>query len=198
MLIQHIVFFVFAIGVIFSASMVVLSRNPVTSALFLVATFVDTAVLWLLLNAEFLALVLIFVYVGAVMTLFLFVVMMLNIDVETLRKGFVKYLPFGIVAVALVVGLVVTAIGPSHFGALVDPQAPADYSNTLALGQILYTDYAYAFELAAMLLLVAIVAAISLSQRGKPQRKTQDIDKQVSVRREDRVRLIKNLGQKKS
>lgn len=190
MLIQQIVFYIFAASLVFTASMVVLSRNPVTSVLFLVSCFVNTAVLWMLLNAEFLSLVLIFVYVGAVMTLFMFVVMMLNIDVETLRKGFTRYLPFGVVAVALVVGMVITAISPAHLGALPDQQMAADYSNTKELGKILYTQYAYPFELAAMLLLVAIIAAITLSHTGKPRRKTQSISEQINVRREDRVRLV--------
>jgi NADH-quinone oxidoreductase subunit J len=194
---QQIVFYFFAASLVFSAAMVVLSRNPVTSALFLVYSFFNSAILWMLLNAEFLSLVLIFVYVGAVMTLFLFVVMMLNIDIETLRKGFVRYLPFGLVAVALVVGLMITAIWPANFGALPNPQAAADYSNTGALGALLYTHYVYAFELAAMLLLVAIVAAISLSQHGKPQRKTQNISKQIDVDPKDRVHLVNMLSEKK-
>lgn len=194
---QQVVFYFFAASLVFSAAMVVLSRNPVTSALFLVYSFFNSAILWMLLNAEFLSLVLIFVYVGAVMTLFLFVVMMLNIDTETLRKGFVRYLPFGLVAVALVVGLMITAIWPANFGSLPNPQAPANYSNTQALGQLLYTHYVYAFELAAMLLLVAIVAAISLSQHGKPQRKTQNIAQQIDVDPKDRMRLIDMPSEKK-
>lgn len=194
---QQIVFYFFAVSLVFSAAMVVLSRNPVTSALFLVYSFFNSAILWMLLNAEFLSLVLIFVYVGAVMTLFLFVVMMLNIDIETLRKGFVKYLPFGLVAVALVVGLMITAIWPANFGALPNLQEPTNYSNTAELGKLLYTHYVYAFELAAMLLLVAIVAAISLSQHGKPQRKTQNIGKQIDVNPKDRIRLINMASEKK-
>lgn len=197
MLLQQIVFYFFAASLVFSAVMVVLSRNPVSSALFLVYSFFNSAILWMLLNAEFLSLVLIFVYVGAVMTLFLFVVMMLNIDVETLRKGFVKYLPFGLVAVALVVGLMITAIWPANFGALPNTQMPADYSNTQALGDLLYTHYVYAFELAAMLLLVAIIAAITLSQHGKPKRKTQNIAEQVAARPADRVSLIDMPREKK-
>ncbi|MFN7097885.1 MAG: NADH-quinone oxidoreductase subunit J, partial [Gammaproteobacteria bacterium] len=160
-------------------------------------SFFNSAILWMLLDAEFLSLVLIFVYVGAVMTLFLFVVMMLNIDTETLRKGFVRYLPFGLVAVALVVGLMITAIWPANFGALPNTQAASDYSNTQALGQLLYTHYVYAFELAAMLLLVAIVAAISLSQRDKPHRKSQNIAQQIDVDPKDRVRLVDMPSEKK-
>ena len=197
MLLQQCVFYFFAASLIFSAVMVVLSRNPVSSALFLVYSFFNSAILWMLLNAEFLSLVLIFVYVGAVMTLFLFVVMMLNIDTETLKKGFVKYLPFGLVAVALVVGLMITAIWPANFGALPNTQMTADYSNTQALGELLYTHYVYAFELSAMLLLLAIIAAISLSQHGKPKRKTQNIAEQVAADAKQRVRLVNVPSEKK-
>lgn len=187
---QQIVFYFFALSLIYSASMVVLSRNPVNSALFLVYSFFNTAILWMLLNAEFLSLVLIFVYVGAVMTLFLFVVMMLNIDTETLKKGVVRYLPFGMVAVALVVGLMITALWPAHLSQMPNVQLSADASNTAALGHLLYTHYVYPFELSGMLLLVAIIAAIHLAQRGKPQRKTQHIATQIAVNPDKRVHLV--------
>lgn len=197
-LLQQIVFYFFALSLIAAASMVVLSRNPVTSALFLVYCFFNSAILWMLLNAEFLSLVLIFVYVGAVMTLFLFVVMMLNIDVEILRKGFVRYLPFGLVAVALVVGMMIMAIWPANLSTIPNVSMPANYSNTHALGLLIYTHYVYAFELAAMLLLVAIVAAITLSHHTKPSRKTQDISKQVNIERKNRIKLINIPSEKKT
>jgi NADH-quinone oxidoreductase subunit J len=155
---------------------------------------VQSAVLWLLIEAEFLAIALVLVYVGAVMVLFLFVVMMLDINVEELRKGFTRYLPAG-VAVALIV---VVEIGhviwfrSQGLQFLAAPQAlPADASNTKALGAVLYTEHVYAFEIASVILLLAIVAAITLTMRKRPGLKVQDITKQVAVRREDRVRIVK-------
>lgn len=197
MLIQNIVFIVFSVMLVFSAIMVVCARNPVISALYLVYAFFNSAVLWMLLQAEFLSLVLIFVYVGAVMTLFMFVVMMLNIDTEVLRKGFVKYLPIGLLVVALVVGMMIYIIAPEHFSSLTAVKQPADYSNTKALGDMLYTHYVYPFEIAAVLLLAAIIAAISLTHKGKPKRKVQDIDKQLSAGK-SRLRIIKMPSEKKS
>ena len=191
--VQALVFYSFAAALIASALMVIISRNPVRGALFLVLSFFTSAVLWMLIEAEFLSLALIFVYVGAVMTLFLFVVMMINIDFVPVREGFVRYLPFGILVMAIVVGLMLYVIGPSHFGwfgKTIQTAHPADYSNVKEIGQVLYTNYVYPFEIAAIILLVAIIAAISLAFRGRQNSKAQNIPKQLSVNRKDRVRLV--------
>jgi NADH-quinone oxidoreductase subunit J len=193
-LITGVLFYTFAAVLIAAALGVITSRNPVYSALFLVLAFVQSAVLWLLIDAEFLALALVLVYVGAVMVLFLFVVMMLDVNVEELRKGFTRYLPVG-VAVALIV---VVEIGhviwfrAQGLQFLTAPQSlPADHSNTKELGAVLYTEHVYAFEIASVILLLAIVAAITLTMRKRPGLKLQDIAKQVAVRSEDRVRIVK-------
>jgi NADH-quinone oxidoreductase subunit J len=193
-LITGVLFYAFAAVLIAAALGVITSRNPVYSALFLVLAFVQSAVLWLLIDAEFLALALVLVYVGAVMVLFLFVVMMLDVNVEELRKGFTRYSPAGI-AVALIV---VVEIGhviwfrSQGLQFLTAPQSlPADVSNTKELGAVLYTEHVYAFEIASMILLLAIVAAITLTMRKRPGLKLQDIAKQVAVRSEDRVRIVK-------
>jgi NADH-quinone oxidoreductase subunit J len=193
-LITGVLFYAFAAVLVAAALGVITSRNPVHAALFLVLAFVQSAVLWLLIDAEFLALALVLVYVGAVMVLFLFVVMMLDVNVEELRKGFTRYLPLG-VAVAITV---VVEIGhviwfkSQGLAFLTAPQSmPADHSNTKELGAVLYTEYVYAFEIASMILLLAIVAAITLTMRKRPGLKLQDIVKQVAVRREDRVRIVK-------
>ncbi len=194
MLIQHALFYIFAALAIGSGLCMIFARNPVHSALFLVAAFVSAAVLWILLEAEFLGLALIFVYVGAVMTLFLFVVMMLDTKSIPRREGFVRYLPIALLVVALLVLTMLIVVAPQHFymTSISPPIHGEDYSNTKALGDVLYTDYAYAFELAAVLLLVAIVAAISLGFRGRKRNtKAQRPQDQISVRREDRIRLVK-------
>jgi NADH-quinone oxidoreductase subunit J len=196
--IQPLVFYVFAIILLISGVMVITSRNPVRGALFLVLAFFASSVIWMLLQAEFLALVLIFVYVGAVMTLFLFVVMMLNIDTAPLRAGFVRYLPLGILVIVLLVGLMILAINPKHFNGA-GYQAinqPADYSNVKELGNILYTQYLYPFEIAAVLLLVAIISAISLAFRGRRDRKTQTMAEQANVNPADRIRIVKMPSEK--
>ncbi|MCU7960735.1 MAG: NADH-quinone oxidoreductase subunit J [gamma proteobacterium symbiont of Bathyaustriella thionipta] len=190
---EKFVFYCFAAMLLFAATMVVTRRNPVQSALFLVLTFFCTSAIWLLLEAEFLAITLVLVYVGAVMVLFLFVIMMLDVDVAAMRAGFVRYLPIGLlVAIAMVVQLVMV-VGPQRFG-LDKVAAPirhaADYSNTEELGQLLYTVYMYPFEIAAFILLIAIVAAISLTLRRRKGVRHQDISKQVRVKRDDRVRLV--------
>ncbi len=192
-IIPQLVFYIFSAILLFSALMVVTSRQPVKGVLFLVLSFFASAVLWMLLQGEFLALVLIFVYVGAVMTLFLFVVMMLNLDLAPRIKGWVRYLPFGIIIFAIIVFLMLKVINPTYFPSEVYHlvSQPADYNNTKELGMILYTQYAYPFELAAVLLLVAIIAAISLTFRGRRNRKSQQINKQQAVRPQDRIRLIK-------
>ena len=194
MLIQ-VLFYLFAAILVLAALGVITSRNPVYSALALVLCFVTAAAIWLLLEAEFLAVVLVLVYVGAVMVLFLFVVMMLDINLERLREGFTRFAWLGwLTAFAVIfeiVGVVWArgglGIDASHGGT---PTA-ADYSNTLELGRLLYTRYAYPLELAAMLLLVAIIAAISLTLRHRQGYKQQNISAQVAVRREDRLRVVK-------
>jgi len=190
--VEQAVFYFFSALLIGAGAMVITVRNPVHAALFLVLAFFSSAGLWLLLEAEFLAITLVLVYVGAVMVLFLFVVMMLDINLAPLREGFMHYLPVGgLVALLMVIGLA-AAVGPRYFGeATRPPPHLADYSNTRELGQVLYTDYIYPFEIAAMILLVAIVAAIVLTMRGPRQRKAQRPSEQVAVRREDRVRLVK-------
>jgi NADH-quinone oxidoreductase subunit J len=189
-----LVFFgTFALIVIASALGVILSRNPVYSALFLVLTFVTSAVLWMLLEAEFLAVVLVLVYVGAVMVLFLFVIMMLDINVEKMKEGMTRYAPIGAFVALVMAAELATVFWVRNAGLPVlanPPPHPADYSNTKELGAILYTEYVYAFELASFVLLLAIVAAIVLTMRRRPGLKVQNIAAQVKVRREDRVRLV--------
>jgi NADH-quinone oxidoreductase subunit J len=191
---QHIIFYVFASMAVCSAIAVITTRDPVRSVLSLVLTFFSMAAIWMTLRAEFLALILLLVYVGAVMTLFLFVIMMLNIDIEKKRGGFVRYFPFGIIVVLLLTGLTLVAVGPRYFGLaevpLPSPEA-ANYNNIKELGALLYTDYAYPFEIAGVILLAAIIAAITLAHRGPVRRKVQNPSAQIAVRPEDRVRLVK-------
>ena len=193
----HVIFYVFAGLTVCSALMVVTQSNPVRSVLFLVLAFFSSAVLWILVEAEFLALILVLVYVGAVMTLFLFVIMMLNIDQETLRTHKLRYLPFGLIVVALLVGLLLTALSSSGGAALQAPVAGmSSVSDTTALGLVLYTDYFLAFELAAVILLVAIVAAITLAHRAPMHSKRQRIVKQLLTRRDERVTLLRMKSEK--
>lgn len=173
---------------------VIFARNPVHGVMFLVLAFFQSAILWLLAEAEFLAIVLVLVYVGAVMVLFLFVVMMLDVSAEENRGGFARYLPLGIVVAGLmVVELAIVIWGGSPAGAVSQGfvAMPEGYSNTEALGAVLYTEHVYAFEIAAVVLLLAIVAAITLTMRKRPGLKQQDISAQVAVRAKDRVRIVK-------
>ena len=173
---------------------VILARNPVHAALSLVLCFCTSAVLWLLIEAEFLAIVLVLVYVGAVMVLFLFVVMMLDVNVEELRRGFTRHAWLGAVVTLIVIGEIIGVIWQHRLGVDVTRGAaplPAGYSNATELGTALFTRYAYAIEIAAMLLLVAIIAAISLTLRQRKGLKSQDIAAQVAVRAGDRVRIVK-------
>lgn len=189
----QIIFYIFSAIAVASAVCVISMRNPVHSVLSLVVTFFAMSGVWMLLRAEFLSLTLLLVYVGAVMTLFLFVVMMLNIDVESKKGGFVRYLPLGLIIVVLLTGLLVIAVGPKYFGISQMPApAPlaADYSNLQALGTLLFTDYVYPFEIAGVILLAAIIAAITLTHRNPKRRKSQNISAQIAVRPQDRVRLI--------
>ncbi len=190
---ESIVFYVFATILLISAARVITARNPVHAALFLVLAFFTAAAIWLLLRAEFLAIALVLVYVGAVMVLFLFVVMMLDINLDRLREGFWHHLPLALaVAVVMLVEMIVV-LGRPYFGSgsLPAPGDPgAGYSNTKEIGRVVYTDYIYPFELSAVLLLVAIIAAIALTLRRRTDTKSQDPAKQVIVRRQDRVRLV--------
>jgi NADH-quinone oxidoreductase subunit J len=194
------IFYFFAAILVFAGLRVITARNPVHAALFLVLAFFTAAGLWMLLEAEFLAITLVLVYVGAVMVLFLFVVMMLDINLDKLREGFWDYLPLaGFVSVLLVIEMALI-LGSRHFGldVMATPEPhPADYSNTKELGRLLYTDYVYAFELAAVILLVAIVAAIALTLRRRKDSKYIDPAEQVKVKRNDRLRIVKMQSEKK-
>jgi NADH-quinone oxidoreductase subunit J len=200
MSITEILFYAFSGVLLVSAIGVITSRNPVHAALFLVFSFFNSAILWMLLEAEFLAIVLVLVYVGAVMVLFLFVVMMLDINVAQMREGFTRYAPLGIVIALIVVAEIGSVVWVKSLGTEVTPVASvgvaADYSNTQALGELLYTKYLYPFELAAVILLLAIVAAIVLTMRHRTGLKQQDVGAQVSVRAKDRIRVVKMEAEK--
>jgi NADH-quinone oxidoreductase subunit J len=193
-MIVNLLFYVFAAALVASALGVITARNPVHCALFLVVAFLNSAVIWLLLEAEFLAITLVVVYVGAVMVLWLFVVMMMDVDVEKLRQGFTRYAPLGALVALVVVAQIATVVYVRHLGlddtVLVQPK-PAGHSNTAALGELLYTQYLFPFEVAAVILLVAIVAAITLTMRRRPGQKLQDVSRQVAVNARDRVRVVK-------
>jgi len=198
---EKLLFYVFATVLVFAATMVITRRNPVHSALFLVLAFFSSAGIWLLAEAEFLAIVLVLVYVGAVMVLFLFVVMMLDIDVATMRAGFMRYMPVGMLIVVVMVLEMIYVIGPDTYGpdmVIPPPAAPADYNNTESLGNVLYTVYMYPFEIAAVILLVAIIAAIGLTMRKRPGTKSQNQSSQVKVKKgPDRMRIVKMPSEKK-
>ena len=207
MSITEILFYAFSGVLLVSAIGVITARNPVHAALFLVFSFVNSAVLWMLLEAEFLAIVLVLVYVGAVMVLFLFVVMMLDINIAQVKEGFTRYAPLGILIALIVVVEIGSVVYVKSLGTEVTPVAAVaaepGYSNTGALGELLYTKYLYPFELAAVILLLAIVAAIVLTMRQRTGLKQQDVGAQVSVRARDRIRIVKmspviEEGEKKS
>lgn len=186
-------FYAFSTILVGAALAVIAARNTVHSALFLVLAFFNSAIIWMMLEAEFLAIILVLVYIGAVMVLFLFVVMMLDVNHQPLREGFRRYIPVaGLVGVLILVEMVLV-VGPRQFG-LERVPAPvsrsADYSNTTELGELLYTVYVYPFEIAGAILLLAIVAAIALTLRRRPRTHYQDPVEQIRVRREDRVRLV--------
>jgi NADH-quinone oxidoreductase subunit J len=194
------VFWIFAAILVVASVCVITVRNPVHSALFLVLAFFTAAALWMLLRAEFLAIALVLVYVGAVMVLFLFVVMMLDINLDRLREGFWGYLPLGGAVGLLMVVEMAVVLGGKYFGleGFPDPKETGPgYSNTKELGRLLYTDYAYPFELAAVLLLVAIIAAIALTLRKRKDTKYQDPATQIAARRGDRVRLVSMASEQK-
>jgi NADH-quinone oxidoreductase subunit J len=185
------VFYAFGAILLVSALAVITARNPVHAALSLVLAFFTASAIWLLLRAEFLALTLMVVYVGAVMVLFLFVVMMLDINLERLREGFWQYLPLGALVGVLMAAEMAAVLYGRWSGLAVPPKAlPPGYSNTKELGRLLYTDYVLAFEIAAVVLLVAIVAAIALTLRRRKDTKGQDPSAQVRVRRAERVRIV--------
>ena len=200
MIFEAMLFYLFSAVMIGAAIGVVFARNPVHSVMFLVLTFFNSAILWLMAEAEFLAIVLVLVYVGAVMVLFLFVVMMLEVNIEAAKRGLTRYAPLGI-ALALVMAIMLINViwlgnqaqqSTSGFAT-----TPEGYSNTEALGAVLYTEHVYAFEIAAVILLLAIIAAITLTMRKRPGLKVQNIAKQVSVRAKDRVRVVKMDAEKK-
>ena len=193
---QTAVFYLFAAILVFAALRVISVKSPVHAALWLVLSFFTAAEIWMLLRAEFLAIALVLVYVGAVMVLFLFVVMMLDVNFEEMRRHFRSYLPVGAAVGGLVLLEMVLVILSGTKGAG-SAAAPAAGSNTKALGRLLYVDYVYPFELAAVLLLVAIVAAIALTYRRRRETKIQDVAEQVKVRREDRVRLVRMPAEKR-
>ena len=196
---EELVFYFFAAVLIFASGMVITVRNPVFAALFLVLAFFTSAAIWMLLEAEFLALTLVLVYVGAVMVLFLFVVMMLDINLEVLKEGFARYLPIGVLVAAVMIGQIIVVVGPENFG-LEKIKAPVphgpEYSNTAELGGVLYTEYLLAFEVAAVILLVAIIAAIALTLRKRGGKQFMKPEQQVAVKRKDRVRLVKMPAEK--
>ena len=200
-MIELVVFYIFGALLLGAATMVVVMRNPVHAALFLVLAFFCSAAIWLLLQAEFLAIALVLVYVGAVMVLFLFVVMMLDINMVTIREGFARYLPFGLVVAVLMMVAMGMVVSSEYF--LSDPFSTfqivsADYRNTEELGLTLYTEYLYQFEIAGAILLVAIVAAISLSMSKAKVTKAKDPADQVTVKKQDRLRVINMDAEKKS
>ena len=193
------VFYLFSAILLFAAVRVITARNPVHSALFLVLAFFTAAGLWLLLEAEFLAITLVLVYVGAVMVLFLFVVMMLDINLDRLREGFWDYLPLAAIVAVLMMLEMGVVLGGKYFGLTQMPTPVThgpEYSNTKELGRLLYTEYVYPFEIAAVILLVAIVAAIALTLRRRKNAKSQDPAQQVRVKRQDRVRLVSMAAEK--
>ena len=194
---ELLLFLFFSLVMVGSSLAMITVRNPVHAALFLVLTFFTAASLWLLMEAEFLGIVLVLVYVGAVMVLFLFVVMMLDINLTRMREGFIRFLPVGAVVAVLMVIEIILVVSSKPFQVEKPAPAPADFSNTEALGNVLYTEYVYPFEIAAVILLVAIVAAIALTMRRRPETKYQNPAEQVKVNRNDRVRLVRMKAEKK-
>lgn len=191
---HDVVFYALAAILLFAGLRVITTRNPVYAALNLVLAFFTAAGIWLLLEAEFLAIALVLVYVGAVMVLFLFVVMMLDINLDKLREGFWNALPVALPVGGLMAVEMVMIVGVKNFGAdkvLAPAAKAADYSNTAELGRVLYTDYLLTFELASIVLLVAIVAAIALTLRDRKDSKSMDPADQVLVKKADRIRIVK-------
>ncbi|HZI83078.1 MAG TPA: NADH-quinone oxidoreductase subunit J [Casimicrobiaceae bacterium] len=197
-MVQTVIFYVFAAILVFAALRVVTTRNPVHAALWLVLSFFSAAGVWLLLQAEFLAIALVLVYVGAVMVLFLFVVMMLDVNFEKMRERFRSYIPVAaMVGILVLVEMALVILGGYLGDRSIPPEAPASYSNTRSLGMLIYTEYAYPFEIAGFILLVAIIAAIALTHRQRRQTKHQNPGAQVRVRREDRLRIVQMPAEKR-
>ena len=195
-----VLFYLFGAILVAAALGMIVSRNPVHAALALVLCFVTSAAIWLLIEAEFLAIVLVLVYVGAVMVLFLFVVMMLDINIEEMRRGFTRFAWLGWITAGVVIFEIAGVVTAKSMGVSVTTgfvPNPPGYSNTRELGSVLYTQYVYPFELAAILLLVAIVAAIALTMRRRPGRKVQDPAAQFAVKSADRMRIVKMDAEKK-
>lgn len=191
------IFYLFSAVTLFSAVAVVTVRNPIYSALFLILAFFSSAATWVLLEAEFLGVVLVLVYVGAVMVLFLFVIMMLDIQIDTLKEGFIRYLPVGVlVAVAVAVEMILV-VKSDVFKVDIPAPIPLNVDNTKALGEVLYTEYVFPFEVAAVILVVAIIAAIVLTMRRRKGVKKQNPSKQVRTKREDRIRMVKMKAEKR-
>jgi len=190
-LLPAVIFYIFAGMTVISSAALVLQNNPMKSVLLLVFSFICSAVLWLLLQTEFLALILILVYVGAVMTLFLFVIMMLHIDTELMRRPLLRYIPLAVLIMALLLGFL-WQVKPAHWMSVFSPldQPSQSISNTELLGSVLYTDYVLAFELAAVILLVAMVAAVTLVQRQRYQSKHQSVVQQIMTKKNQRLRLV--------
>jgi len=200
MIVQELIFYAFSLVLVFAAVSVVTARNPVYSVLFLVLAFFSAAGIWMLLEAEFLAIILVVVYVGAVMVLFLFVVMMLDINLVPFKEGFIRYLPVAVlVAFIMAVELLMVMWSRGRFGVEMFPVPapnPADYSNARALGELLYTNYLLPFEVAGVILLVALLSAVALTLRTRSDIKTQDVGAQVRTRRDQSVRLVKMKSEK--
>jgi NADH-quinone oxidoreductase subunit J len=195
---ETIVFYIFAALTIFAALRVITARNPVHAVLFLVLAFISSSGIWLLLEAEFLAITLVLVYVGAVMVLFLFVVMMLDINLVRLREGFWRWLPFGAALAGLMAFEMIWVLGSTETaGGIEAVKHAADYSNTKELGRLIYTDYVYPFELAAVLLLIAMVAAIALTLRRRKDSKSQVVPEQIAVKKADRLRIVPMKAERK-
>lgn len=191
------IFYLFSAVTLLSAVAVVTVRNPIYSALFLILAFFSSAAIWILLEAEFLGVVLVLVYVGAVMVLFLFVIMMLDIEIDTLKEGFIRYLPVGLlVAIAVAVEMILV-MKSDVFKVDIPDAAPLSVNNTEALGEVLYTEYVLPFEIASVILVVAIIAAIVLTLRRRTGVKKQDPSKQVRTSSEDRIRIVKMKAEKR-
>lgn len=191
---QQLVFYSFSFMAILSSLMMILSKNAVRSVLYLVFTFFCMAGVWMVMESEFLAIVLVLVYVGAVMVLFLFVVMMLDMEAPQIKESFVKHWPIGVIAASTTIALLIMSVNKQHFGLeeIAAPQAlPSDYSHVKVLAQLLYSDFLLPFEVAGFILLVAMVAAIGIAFRGPRETKTQKPGQQIQVRKADRLRIVK-------